>query len=514
MLPIAPNGEDLAIAAAVRSIADLGIALDDAPAVLGDDIAEWEEELHAPARLVAVVRAALDSQRAGRSSLPQFDYFDLHDELCRKFGLETGEASALLSHISLISYLAGEEVMTAAQIDQLLSARDSRTFGWRPIRHVLRRIGTPPSISRQEVEDLVADDNGFQVALFADADESTSIDVVASVAEAMAFKGSLRRQLESLSGTDRFWPYLQMLHFQCILCHYWDHTPTLLYEFSPRGQAVGPVLDLYDAIVATGNPFLNNAKAIDRLDRRWAVSREGDPRGAEGLVGILEGLDDLAFHPRREMARWLRGWLLRQIELHTVQATAVTIDSVPELQKLLAAVAASETQTRGIIEQRVVDAISYSMHPPNQWHSRGIGDSVNASNLSRAKFGDCEFIDSKQRVVRAYEAHGGRLTDDYMAGHRRSLSRVADLRMVELETIAPAVDWTVEVLFVAHNLLAQRQTWTVDNLTIQLVPVTYQSLLSGVHARDVMPAARNCIVEPLNDRRTPESVREVFRSLI
>ena len=73
------------------------------------------------------------------------------------------------------------------------------------------------------------------------------------------------------------------------------------------------------------------------------------------------------------------------------------------------------------------------------WRSHGIGDSVNASNVSRRKIGDAEFQHATEKTVVAYESHAGRLTDVYVDGHVETLRRVIPLAPKSGNVSRPAV---------------------------------------------------------------------------
>ena len=89
---------------------------------------------------------------------------------------------------------------------------------------------------------------------------------------------------------------------------------------------------------------------------------------------------------------------------------------------MLAALAADPSHMRGVIEQRVVDAIANRIRPTGS-RSRGLGDPVNAANTPRRKLGACEFQDIASSHVVAYEAHAGVLTETYVGAHLAGLDR-------------------------------------------------------------------------------------------
>ena len=103
-----------------------------------------------------------------------------------------------------------------------------------------------------------------------------------------------------------------------------------------------------------------------------------------------------------------------------------------QIQRLLANSAANETQTAGVIEQRIVDALTSSLHTPaDGWHPRGLCDAVNASNVSRRKVGDVDYQNNDVKGVIAYEAHGGTLSETYLQGHLQTLPKTLAPRQEE-----------------------------------------------------------------------------------
>ncbi len=142
----------------------------------------------------------------------------------------------------------------------------------------------------------------------------------------------------------------------------------------------------------------------------------------------VDALDAMAFSARRELQQpGLGPGNLRHARLLQAAQEALPNKYAPkQLDRIEAFVQAGNTSTSGIVEQRYVDAVTTTLHPEGQpWKSRGVGDSVNATNLSCRKLGDCDFQDTAGRTVAAYEAHGGMLTKAYVDKHLATLQRVA-----------------------------------------------------------------------------------------
>ena len=138
-----------------------------------------------------------------------------------------------------------------------------------------------------------------------------------------------------------------------------------------------------------------------------------------------------------------------------------------------------------------------------------MGNSVNATNISGRKLGDCDFQDGATRRIVAYESHGGTLTDVYIREHLRTLRKVVPLRKLELESVAAIQEWDVTVHFFAHNLDAnQPETISIEGLRINFLLSTFAELLEAVVVDDSVIASLGAwFLPPLRARRTPDDVR-------
>lgn len=522
LLPVAPQREDSVLLAVRGVLQQEGVDDVDGPEYIRLELDRCRQADSIDGPLKSMVESALAAGDDRFGALLSARYVDVHDRLRgEEFSLNFLEASALLSHGRVIALLASEESMSAAQIARVLEARDRRAvFGWRPVQKVLERLGLAPSVSVSQVQELYGRDEVQEEAFLADADAVVSRALLGSVADQLGFADDLPSLLRELyrEGGATFWPYLQILHYQCVIVEFYDHPASVLYEFKPRGNAATWIFDRWVAVgVPTQNPVLNNAKATDKLDLGWASSRQprnGDPAAARALVRLVEGLGDLGFLARRELAAWLRRWLLRVIRLSTpVMHPLPERPTATEIERVLQRLSAGESATAGVVEQRLVDALTAAMHADrNTWRERGLGDSVNASNLSRKKLGDCEFQDAASRRVVAYEAHGGRLTPIYVEGHIRSLRRGMSLRVEEWEGIADRSEWQLETVFLAHDFVGDPPPRTV----IEGVPVTikfesYSDFVARApDAAALLDQFEQHVHGPLNSSRTPDRVREAY----
>lgn len=235
------------------------------------------------------------------------------------------------------------------------------------------------------------------------------------------------------------------------------------------------------------------------------------------LLTVLEGLQEMGFSARRELAWWIRIWL------HRIIRTAGMIPlALPEslnndqIANLVGAVADGNTATFGVLEQRVLDAIATTIHPG--WRQRGVGDPVNATNISSAKLGDCDFLDVASTSVHAYESHGGILSPIYVERHIATLRKSILRRIYELTAVADVNAWGATINFVAHGIIGQiPQRETVQGLTIQIRATTFADFLRQ-HAAEITPqiavAVERHVLAPLREQRTPNEVRQAFLEII
>lgn len=523
LLPVPVEGEDAAVDAAREVLAGLGVDIADAPLWLEVGLEEWRES-GAPgkgfAAVVAAYIAASDDEPGRRLAA---SYFDLHKRLREQPRFDHDSASALLSHARLIDLLAREEKLSASQVAKLVSARDTRVpASWMQIRIILREAKLAPTMSVKSVEDVYEADEALEIELFGDSDERVCAEMVAAAARNLGFAGDLLGALGTLLPRDHapFGPYLQMLHYQCIIAEYYDHALSSIYEFTPRGKAPKWLLDKYPpALEVAKNPFLNNAKGVDQLNYAWARRRNDQPHQAHALVSTIQGLDSMGYAAKRELAAWLRRLLVRRIRLaREIQVPLPDSLGADQAEALLSLVATAETHTKGIIEQRVVDAVAFHRHPSPQWIARGLLDSVNATNISSLKCGDCDFQDTSARRVVAYEAHAGKLTEIYLEGHLRSLEAVLERRTQEWkENLGSAASWSLEVTFVAHEMLPLKPIRRdISGVDVTVEAIHFEEFLSGLNTSDagLIDALNAYVGDPLAEPRTPNSVRQAFLKLI
>lgn len=521
LLPIRPELETAAIDAATLALAECQIAEDDIAAFLQLQHRRWREGIKQNRAFASAVEAYLLAGEPEFGESLAKKYFAMHAKLSGLAQFNHNLASALLSHARLIVALAIEDRLSSAQIAQLLSQRDPRLpVSWVAIEVVLRAIGTRPQLVLEDVEDLFSLDEETEEHAFGDANLTECVQLVGSTASGLGLPTSFEGALNTLV-TNPFAPHLKMLHFLCVIAEYYDHPLQFPYEFSPRGKVSNWLAQRYPASLGrTGNPFLNNAKSVDMLDRGWANSKKpAQSRQAHALVTVVESLSSLGFSARRELATWVRRLLVRIIKLANGAATTLPPFGPLEIEMLLRAVSHGPTKTLGILEQRVVDALAFLRYPSPEWVARGLGDSVNVTNISRRKCGDCDFQDARNRRVAAFEPHAGRLSDIYVQAHQLTLERVLTARADEwAQTVGSGGGWSASVLFVAHEIPSSEPLAEVrlPEVTAEIRAVTFEEFLADVdpQARDTLVAFRELVRKPLTEDRTPDPIREKLVSII
>lgn len=499
------------------------VAAEDFASWIRLELAHWSEH-GTPTRELrdAVAATLVPSHRRFGQTLGNI-YFGVHRQLIEQFGWTHGQATAFLGHSYLMLHLAKSERLSAAQISKVLAGRDRGVeFSRQSVLLLLTPAGAAPALSKDRIAEIFARDAAREIPYFADAGKDDAAQLIEVLAQQLGCRTSISGPLSTLSPADNpqaFVPYLQMLHFQCVLAEDFDHALTDIYEFAPRGNAASVLFHKYKDIASANNPFLNNAKSVERLDAAWVRTKKpGSQPGARALAAILEGLEEMGFHARRELAGVLRLWLHRTIrELTEARTPLPDRLSRTQIRAVFERVSAGNTGTYGILEQRSVDTIARRLHAENQgWRARGLSDSVHATNLSRRKFGDCDFQNSATAQIVAYESHGGALTETYLREHVRTLGKAIQLRADELSRIADLADWNVRIVFVAHGVeFRPPADQVIEGLKVSFEALTFAQLFQRGQAADT-PAGNfyALYLRILANQRTPDRVRTRFLEII
>jgi len=456
-------------------------------------------------------------------------YFHIHTKLMDEHLMSHSEATAFLSHAFLIAYLAAEEHLSAAQIARVMTQRDHRAkFSRQNIAALLQPLGINTDFTKPQIVALYHRDAKQELSVFSDADFFTAAQIVAEAGTTLGASADLTGPLCTLAPiydgeriNSPFTPYLQMLHYQCSIAEFADHALTYIYEFSPRGEKFEWLHRTYpDTIAGAANPFLNNAKSVDVLDIGWVRAKKTHERpGAMALLTILESMEAMGFPARRELAWWIRLWLHRIIRISSSVPLRVpnTLER-GQIERLFDAIGQGNTNTFGILEQRSVDAVASVVH--RGLRSRGLGDPVNATNLSSGKLGDCEFLNAHTSELFAYESHGGTLSAIYVEQHLATIKKSIPRRIEELTAIADLDAWTVHIKFIAHEVAEDiPRSVNFAGLKIEIDALTFAEFFFNRvrHEQEqehYVEAIQNYLLEPLQKNRTPNEVRQRFLTII
>ena len=528
LLPIRLTEESKCENVCVSFFANNDIAEHEQQDWLSFQLGAWEdsEQLFPGDDLKKLIEAILEVGAGCYGNALKESYWQCYQVLRTEYFFAHSEARAFLGHALLILDLAVSERLSAAQIAKLLCQRDIRVrFSRQNVADILRILKNAPSISTENVQNITIQDIKDSIELFADADTTAAALFVNDKAlELGCAEGVYQNLLTlfSLDAPERYIPYIQILHYQCCIAEYYDHALTDLYEFTPRGHAALWLFAEYPkSLVSAGNPFLNNAKGVEQVSSSWVRSKKTAEQraGAFALLNILSSLETMGFAARRELGRYLRLWAWRIMQLAQPVLNALpeklTLDN---WNKILGRIAQGNTETFGVLEQRLVDAIAVLKYPESQgWRARGIRSSVNATNISQKKLGDCDFQHPIKHEIFAFEAHGGILSRIYVEEHLRTLKKIIPIRLNELFGIADINKWSATVIFVAHSFSKDVVEYEMNicGLNVKTEYILYKDIISQVkNDKSNLKSYNNFILDTLNFSRTPKKVRDTVLSIL
>jgi hypothetical protein len=523
LLPIQAEEEETCIKAASEILTKNRLKEEDYSVFIKNSFQEWKDSDKLNSVLKEIIEQVLIASDKSRGELISVAYFEVHQALRTNPLMSFEIVTVLLSQLRLMATLAADERMSSTKIAAFLKSVDSRLtiITWREVRVVLRKLGLMPIISVQNAEKTYVSDEKSEELSFADSDVTNASFLVGEVARNLKFDGDLEfllNQLTKPGGTHL--PYLQILHYQCLVSEFYDHVISFAYEFSPRGILADWLFSKWNNLIPTNNPFLNNAKAVEVLDKNWASSRSSNESvQAHALVDILRGVDGMSFTASQELASWLRRWLIRYIKLNESKVTPVPEkSSVDRIVEIVSFVTGAPTKTFGILEQRLVDFLAISLYEEKKgWRQRGIGDSINSNNLAKRKLGDCDFQDHNAKEIIAFEAHGGTLSQIYLDGHLRTLVRAIDARSEELMGIAELNEWKINLVFVAYEFTAKNPgSIKINGIAIKIEFLKFKDLVSKVDLKSKLLEYNfvKTFTLRINDRNTPQKVRDIVLEIV
>lgn len=484
-------------------------------------IHDWRTAGSAPARMKQLVAAALDSETSLPAGFSRKYFMALSRLQSDNSLLSFEQGRGLLSNALLVSNLLVREGMSAAQVALVLNASQNTTsLTWRHVQILADALDARPTLDLASVTEVHEMDLLDEPLHYADASPEESMHTLARRANELGYPSNMVDQLDRFLGEDRNFEsaFAVILHVNALITQFFDHPLSqAAYEFEPRGSVISETMrSAHPSYQAAESPYLNNAKGTFAFDSNWAWGRkENNRRQAHALVEILNGLGEMAYQPRRELASWVRQWLLRMERARS--ATFVRVDTVTRegANKAIARICTSNTATQGVLEQRLLDlAVTAQYFSGDGWRFRGIGDAVNASNVSKRKLGDLEAENALQKSVVAFEPHGGKLTEVYVDKHRTSLAQVLGLRLQEFELVAPPEDWSMRVIFIAHDISTLTAfDESILGFTVQYEFETYETFFAGhTWSDETLDSFSLLVADPIDKAWIPDDIKAALNS--
>jgi len=413
---------------------------EDALLAFETDTTEWITKLDITARLDRAMVAGLGATVPELLENTRQDFTAFIRGIAEAYALSPQEAVKLGSQLSLVKTLSEDFQYSSSSVTTILGSKiEVDKLNTYLVQDMGKFVGVSSAIKQADIDRIFDDDARLSPAIFVDSEISDIVETLDLAAETLKMP-KIGKYFAGLAAHD---PYVQMLHWQTILVEVQDFDPSLLYEFSPRGVVAKHLFKKHEAVgLGTGgNPFLNNAKSAYAADTQWAMQKKPAQRGlAISLSDTLQSLKYQSYPSRRSMATLIR-WAIHKvldIRANTDQNLIAPLtshdpkDASAKIEAWLAHLAAANTETRGIFEQRAVDYLVQMLFANQNVEIRGLKDSVNASNLSRMKFGDEEVMDVANATILAFEPHGGALSQVYIDEHLRSMAKVLHGRRLTL----------------------------------------------------------------------------------
>lgn len=515
-LPLDPRLEAKATSTASKILQQQGVPLAEQSHYVLQLISDWENG--PPTKPLSDLVTKLLFQCGGKV-LQHFHsrYFEAHKKLIDVGSLSFEDARLLLNQTRLIRHLIRNERMSCSQVARILSTLTrAAPYSWQQVQVLVSFIGVSlPDVSTTDVQRIHSLDLSEHLAKFADSTHVEEREHLIATANSLGFPGNSADLFNHIMSDSFSSGMLVALHFLLSICEEYDHPLSEPYEFKPRGEAAEHLQGTHPRYQGKSSAFLNIAKASPVLNNTWAWGKKsGTINDALIFAELLQCLEDMPYTARREMASWLRQWIVRFNQRLTIQPRLLPgIDSASGAEDLIEHLIAHETHTYGTIEQRVVDALTLLCHPSAEWRSHGRKDSVHATNLSRRKLGDCEYIHRTHPRIHAYEAHAGRLTNRYMKVHFGSLAGVLTQRNDDLEARERAENWEIRITFVAHSIdpSVRPLDIEIEGFNINVATETFSQLLDrsrNTTHLSMEGSVNDNIISTLNELTAPQEFRD------
>lgn len=378
------------------------------------------------------------------------EYFRLVDKLMEQAYMSREYAVALVGCAPLIRTLVSEQHLGLDRIRSVLNVPGA-TFD--AIKSVLSSIGIPAAFNVDDIISISTSDADDVAGYFGDTipDEADE-----------TFRGLLGKFPRSEEFYDNvtelvyigFEPYLFILYYELLTLETTDRFPgRAVYECVPRSSKVKALWNrMYNP--TQENPYLNNAKSVYSLDEAWAETKLSlqTQNGSVLLAGIFDVMSELPYSTRRRIAHVTRCFLVLKAS-GSQKSTPIAPAGAAEIEAFVNRVSASNSLTKGVLDQRLVDFLTMCVHDEDHWVARGLGSSVNESNAAGRKFGDVEYLDMETRThIKAYEAHGGGLRDEYVEDHIHSLDGTVAYYLNAAADRGEEYRRDVDVTYVAHDV--------------------------------------------------------------
>lgn len=522
-LPIRPDEIENAASSVLDAMLQEGFNGEEAPERFRELWDTWLSGV-APSRELKQAVAALFKSCAQVSFLGS-SLFKLHDDLVEKDYLTHEQAMDVIGSAERIVTLAKIEKMCAYMITDHLGI-EGITFD--SIQRLLRLVNAVPVFSLSDAKRVMQLDRNAVVRTFKDDDDRQALDTLGDELAKLNCPGSIVDTIRYLDADVDHEPYMFMIHFELLPLEKYDRYPGRgVYEFSPRGEACNYLWhDEYKN--PTQNPYLNNAKGFAALDMTWAENRKGKQgvkNGPVRLVELFDELNKLPYPSRRHAGRLIRRWLCRRLSRRLdARPSSIPMPDKTSRIAFFEKTGAANTSTLGIIDQRVCDMLAMLDQPERmRQKARGLGSSVNETNLSAAKLGDVEFVDYINHTIVGYEAHGGQLRDEYIDLHINTMKRILDEKRPELREEADPSCWSIEVKYVAHDIspLVRYKTRTsisVGDYQATVVAMTYSDLIDELGGPEAVADHEDLfnllIHQPLNYGKVPDQIASFYYELV
>lgn len=441
----------------------------------------WLENPGKPSKeLKDVIRTAVGVD--GEMKKLADDYFNLEEKLEEKQFMAKSHAIALIGCAPLIRTLVVEQHLGLDRIRAILNV-PAATFD--AINAVISSIGINPPFSSEKVADIHEADVADVAALFGDVEPDEAGDTFRGLLGKFSRSEALADDVIEL-GLVPFEPYQFMLYFELLTLEMVDRFPgRAIYECTPRSSNVKALWNsMYHP--TQENPYLNNAKSVYSLDGTWAETKLSRQTG-NGSIMLADAFDILAELPyttRRRVAHVIRCYLILIADARQAKTPLEAING-DAVKAFIESVGGSNSLTRGVLDQRLVDFLTRCIHPEAEWFARGIGSSVNETNASGRKYGDVEYLElSRRSHIEAYEAHGGGLRDEYVQAHINSLHETVLYHKQEAKLRNEPYDMTVSVTYVAHDIsrlinFHDGYAEEIEGISFEFRFMTYYDLLNA-----------------------------------